>query len=297
MFEINLLAKPGLQGISPELEADVIGARDAAIINRLEARAPREGIEDEPALKRSKAKSWIWISIFIIVASFVGYWWYQGWDWEPWKALLPSRMVPTAIETLAAAPPPGSCPRTLAWFLEELPGEASIDFLDIGAGVLMFRVRGEEIGSALLQIQEEVEGYRYSDLLRPRESSPSPGFWLGTVAFQSRDQVGALRPVKADYDLFFLQLETRVRDTGGLVVATVPGTMTAGEYVIQGTMNEIQAHLANAAANGRNIHYHHISLLRAEGDLTGPYLLRVIFNIIEERPLSPPPSSPGDSGV
>ncbi|UCH09173.1 MAG: hypothetical protein JSU61_07965 [Fidelibacterota bacterium] len=297
MFEINLLAKPGLQEISPELEAEGIGIREAAIISRLEARLPEGELEKAPARKRLRTKSWIWLFIFIIIIGLAGYWWYQGWDWKPWKGLLPSRMTPEAIETLAAAPYPGTCPRTLAWFLEKLPGDASLDFLEIGAGILMFRVQGEDLGPTLLQIQTEVEGYQYSDLLRPRESDYLPGYWLGTVAFKSLDQVGALRPVKAEYDRFFLQLEHQVRDTGGMVVSTIPGTMTAGEYVIQGMLHEIQAHLANAAAKGQNIHYHRIGLLRDQGKSADFYFLRVIFNIIEERPLSLPLSSPGDTGV
>ncbi len=297
MFEINLLASPGLQGTADELESDEAAAHEEALLNHLQARAISEAPPVAPPKAKAKSKLWAWLVILLVISVVATYWWYQGWSWKQWRDIFPFRETPPAAAMpVAAAQPPGSCAIVMARFLGDLPSEVTIDFMDAGAGILVYRVRGQELEQSLLQLNTRVEGCQFSDLITP-SGSDAPGCWLGTVAFTSRNQVGALRPVKSEYERFFRQLEDKVRSSGGVVVETIPGTMTAGEYVLQGSLEEIQAHLVTASGDSANVCYHRMSLLKPDGLTAGPYLLRVIFNLIEERTLSLRSLSPGSTAA
>ncbi|UCD39092.1 MAG: hypothetical protein JSW54_06325, partial [Fidelibacterota bacterium] len=246
MFDINLLAKPGIQEAiaGPEAEEEV--DREAAIIERLGARVSVEAPLAEAPRRTIWSRFRIWVVLLIIVVAGVAYWWYRGWSWKPWEEILQFLVTPPPVgEALAIAEPVGTCPVIIDRFMDALPSRASLDFLDVGGGILMYYVQGRDLSQSLLQLNTQIEGYRYHDVVAPREPDISFGSWLGTVAFDSRDQVGALRPVKSDYDQFFNLLENNVRSTGGTLVAMIPGTMTAGEYHIQGSLGEIQAHVAS----------------------------------------------------
>lgn len=297
MFEINLLARPGLQEAAAEPELEEVAAHEEAILSRLQARAIPEALPVMPPKARAKSRFWAWLVILLVILVVAGYWWYQGWSWKRWREIFPSPETPPAAATpQAAAQPPGSCAVVMARFLSDLPSQVAIDFMDAGAGILVYRVRGQELDQSLLRLNTRVEGCQFSDLITP-SGSAKPGCWLGTVTFPSRDQVGALRPVKSEYERFFRQLKDKVHSSGGMVVETIPGTMTAGEYVLQGSLEEIQAHLVTAAGDSTNVHYHRMSLLKPDELDVGPYLLRVIFNLIEERILSPRSLLPGDTAA
>ncbi|UCD38443.1 MAG: hypothetical protein JSW54_02915 [Fidelibacterota bacterium] len=298
MFDINLLAKPGIQESIAELEAEENVDREAAIIQRLGARVTAEAPIAEAPPRKIRSRFRIWIVLLIIIVAGVAYWWYRGWDWKPWEELLQLLVTPPPVsEALAIAEPIGTCPVIIDRFMNALPSRASLDFLDVGGGILMYYVQGGDLAQSLLHLNTQIEGYRYHGVVAPRGPGISVGSWLGTVAFDSRDQVGALRPVKSDYDQFFNLLENNVRNTGGVLVAKIPGTMTAGEYHIQGSLGEIQAHVASITHEMNKVHYHRMSILKQAAQVGETYLLRVIFNLIEERVPSPQLSSPGDSGV
>ncbi len=297
MFEINLLTRPGLQETAAEPEAGELLEREAEIVNRLEARIPPETPPIAVAIPRAKSRFRPWMVILLVIVAAAAYWWYQGWSWNRFREFFPFLEAPPSTEVPeVTALRPGACAAVMARFLEELPSRASLDFMDIGAGVLIYRVWGQELAQSLLQLNAGVEGCRFSDLITPSILAASGG-WLGTVAFASEQQVGAMRPVMSDYDRFFRQLQDKVRSTGGVVVEMVPGTMTAGEYVIRGSLDEIQAHLAAMAGDSLDVHYHRMSLLKSVEPAGRPYLLRVIFNIIEEPTPSPQSSLPEGTGA
>ncbi|UCH63492.1 MAG: hypothetical protein JSU77_03310 [Fidelibacterota bacterium] len=296
MFDINLLARPGLQEAVAELElgADV---HEEAILNRLQERATAEAQAVVPPKVKKRSRFWGWLVIIVVILVVAAYWWYQGWSWKRWREIFPSPETPPAtVMPPAAMQPPGSCAAVMARFLSDLPSQAAIDFMDAAAGLLIYRIQGEELTQSLLRLNTRVEGHRFSDLITlPAPAAPT--CWQGAVAFTSSDQVGALRPIESEYEHFFRRLKDRVQSSGGVVVETVPGTMTAGEYVLQGSLDEIQTHLVTTAADSAYVHYHRMSLLRPKEIAAGPYLLRVIFNIIEERPLSPRSLLPGDTAA
>jgi len=108
---------------------------------------------------------------------------------------------------------------------------------------------------------------------------------------------GGLHPVAADYKLFFTRLQNHISSSGGAIVEMIPGTMTAGEYVIRGSLVEIEAHLVEITQLVASAHYHRMSLLRQDEPSAEAYLLRVIFNLTEETTASPLLSSQGATGA
>jgi len=296
MFDINLLQKPGLQEILAEPEWEVVPG-EAEIISRLEARAPTVAPIVAAPKPREKSRFRSWMVIVVVVLIVAAYWWYQGWSWRQFREAFPFREVPSPADVRPAVTfEEGTCAAVVTNFLLGLPSRAAIDFMDAGAGMLIYRVWGQELAQPLLQLNASIEGHQFSDLLMP-VTITGPDYWYGIVTFNSRDQAGALRPVRSEYDRFFRLLQDRVRDTGGDLVEMVPGTMTAGEYVIRATLDEIQAHLATVSSDSTAVHYHRLSLLSPDGLDSDFYLLRVIFNLIEEPTPSPQLSSPGSTGV
>ena len=296
MFDINLLARPGLQEVAAGLEFEVV-SHEEAILRRLQERATTEAQAIAPPKVKKRSKIRGWLVIILVILAVAAYWWYQGWSWKEWRELFPFPAAPPAAAMpQAAMQPPGSCAAVMARFLGDLPSQAVIDFMDTGAGLLIYRVRGEELTRSLLRLNVRVEGHRFSDLIT-LSAPAAPAYWQGAVAFTSSDQVGALRPIMSEYERFFRKLKARVSSSGGVLVKTIPGTMTAGEYVLRGSLSDIQTNLVTAASDSAHVHYHRMSLLKPDGIATGPYLLRVIFNIIEERPQSPRSLLPGDTAA
>ncbi|MFB0516023.1 MAG: hypothetical protein ACETWG_05395 [Candidatus Neomarinimicrobiota bacterium] len=297
MFDINLLLKPGLQEAIVWPEEEVLEDREAAIISRLQGRLPAEALAVVTPKPRAKSRFLPWIVVLLVILVVAVYWWYQGWSWRQWRELFPFREPAPAVGVPEGVGlRPGTCVTAVAQVLEELPVQASLDFIDAGVGVLIYWVSGEDLAKSLLQLNTRIEGRQYSDLITPSAPAP-PDYWLGTIAFDARDQVGALRPSRSDYDRFFRRLQKKVSNTGGVVLEMVPGIMTAGEYVIQGTLDEIRAHLTTALIDSSGVHYHRLSVLKPEQLAGDSYLLRVIFNLIEEPILLQRSSSPADTGA
>ena len=297
MFDINLLARSGLQVAAAELELGEVDIHEEAILHRLQERATAEALAVAPPKVKTRSRFWGWLVIILVILVVAAYWWYQGWSWKKWREIFPfPKTPPTEVMPRAAVQPPGSCAAVMARFLSDLPSQAAVDFMDAGAGLLIYRIRGEELAQSLLRLNARVEGHRFSDLIT-LSAPAAPACWQGAVAFTSSDQVGALRPIKSEYERFFRKLKDRVSSSGGVLVETIPGTMTAGEYVLRGSLSNIQTHLVTAASDLAYVHYHRMSLLKPDGIATGPYLLRVIFNIIEERPQSPRSLLPGDTAA
>ncbi len=298
MLDINLLSPPGLQGAvaEPVAEEPLEEAEDA-IIKRLEARVKEEVPPAEVPKPKKKSRLRIWIIVFMLIGVAAAYLWYQGWTWQQLREKLPfleSLAVPRESKFVAEQPVP--CAKIMARFLEGLPQEASLDYLEAGGGIMVYRIWGQDLAQVLLPLSAQVDGYQYSDFIQ--ESPPNdPGYWLGAVVYAPRGQVGLLRPTQSDYERFFRRLQDMVRDTGGTLVEMIPGTMTMGEYVIQGTLDEIQSHLVSTTADPAKVHFHRVGLFKPEDSADGDYLLRVVFNLVEEPESSPQLSSPASTGA
>ncbi|MFC1535671.1 hypothetical protein ACFL32_00750 [Candidatus Neomarinimicrobiota bacterium] len=295
MFNINLLAKPGLQGEILVPEGAVMSKRELKVISRLEARAPEDAVQAEATPVTRGRRTWLWV-LLIIVLSAVAVWYFQGWQLAQ-DLLLPFREESRIREQKVFRAPLGKTSvSVMASFLEDLPEDAVVDYADAEVGLLIYRIWGQEMNQDLLRLNSAVEGHCYSDLLPPVDTT-NPGFWHGTIVFNAPGQEGALRPLKEEYERFFLKLQHLVSETGGAVVRMIPGTMSTGEYVLSGSIGELQAHLNMIDQDTVNVHYHRLSLLNQTDTPDGNYLLHVVFNIIEGRLQSPLASLQESTGV
>lgn len=296
VFDINLLKEPGLQGGGAAIGLG-LPDREEAIIDRLQSRAaPTRTASKVQPQKKSRSRWWVMLSLLILASAV--YWSYQSGNLVRLRNLFSVvKSAPTALPALPAAKAPqGTCAKVLAGFLDQLPSRATVDFMAAGTGMFIYRIWGEDLGMVLPQLNAKVVGYQYGDVIGPIADG-APGYWLGTVAYASEDRPGALRPVEADYERFFTRLQDHISSSGGAIVEMIPGTMTAGEYVIRGSRVEIEAHLAEITQVAISAHYHRMSLLRQDEPSAEAYLLRVIFNLIEETTASPLLSSQGDTGA
>jgi hypothetical protein len=295
VFNINLLAKPGLQGEILVPEGAVMSKRELKVISRLEARAPEDAVQAEAAPVSRGRRTWLWVLLVIVLAA-VAVWYFQGWQLAQ-DLFLPFREESRIREQKVYRAPLGKTSvSVLASFLEDLPENAVVDYADAEVGLLIYRIWGQAMHQDLLRLNATVEGHRFSDLLPPVDTT-NPGFWLGTIVLVAPDQEGAVRPLKEEYERFFLKLQHLVSETGGAVVRMVPGTMSTGEYVLSGSIGELQAHLNMIDQDSMNIHYHRLSLLNQTDTPDGDYLLHVVFNIIEGRLQSPLSSLQESSGA
>ena len=293
VFDINLLKEPGLQaagagtGLGPP-------DHEEAIIDRLQSRTGQApSVSPVPPHKKSRSRWWVLLSLLILAAG--AYWGYQSGNLVRLRSLLPVvSFSPPAPQV--ARPPQGTCARVLADFLDQLPAKATVDFMAAGTGMFIYRIWGEELKSVLPQLNTKVVGYQYGDVIGPITDG-TPGYWLGTVAYASQERAGPLRPVEAEYERFFTRLQDDISSSGGAIVEMIPGTMQAGEYVIGGSLVEIEAHLLEITQVAATAHYHRMSLLRQDEPSPEVYLLRVIFNLTEETRPSPLLSSQGVTGA
>lgn len=295
MFNINLLAKPGLQGELLIPEGAVMSERELKVISRLEAREPAKEVQAEAPPVTKVRRTWLWVLLIVVLAA-VAVWWFQGWQLAQ-DLFLPFREESLLREQEVVEAPIGpTCVSALASFLEDLPEDAVVDYADAETGLLIYRIWGHDLSQELLRLNTAVEGHRFSDLLRPVDTTGT-GLWFGSIVFVAPDQEGAVRPLKEEYERFFRKLQHLVSESGGEVVRMIPGTMTTGEYVLSGSIGELQAHLNMIDQDSINVHYHRLSLLNQMDSPDGDYLLHVVFNIIEGRLQSPLLSLQESTGV
>lgn len=296
VFDINLLKEPGLQGVGAEVGLG-LPDHEEAIIDRLQSRAdPSRAASKVQLQKKSKSRRWVVLSLLILAAA--AYWGYQEGYLVRLRSLIPVvRFSQPALPVPPVAKlPQGTCAKVLADFLDQLPARATVDFMAAGMGMFIYRIWGEDLKTVLPQLNAKVVGYQYGDVIGPIADG-TPGYWLGTVAYASQERTGALRPVEAEYDRFFTRLQDHIKSSGGAIVEMIPGTMKAGEYVIRGSLVEIEAHLVEITQVVASAHYHRMSLLRQDEPSIEAYLLRVIFNITEGTTASPLLSSQGATGA
>lgn len=292
MFEINLLRPPGLQAEVATIPKPEPVGREEAIIDRMQGRVQKTSAPPAQGKLRKSFARRLWNLVILVMISVAAYWAYEAWgQYRAARVSIISVTPPAALREVI--PPPsavmaGSSAAIMAAFIAQLPDQATIDFMDAGAGVLIYRIWGWELSQYLPQINATVEGYRQDDLLAPG-GTEAPGYWLGSVTYTADDTLGILRPAEYGYVGFFDSLQVQITATGGDVVEMVPGTNASGEYVIRGTLEDIHGHL-NMLSNRRPpAHYHRMSLLRQSNVPTETYLLRVLFSL--EEPESPRLSS------
>ncbi len=213
MFDLNLLAPVGLQGaaVGPGLEGATL--HEAAIISRLAAREV-VGVPGEIRVGAAPRPRGLWRTVLLVVAVAVAaFWLSQNGRLASLGRDLAVRLGRPAPALPAPRPAPISGAAVMVGFLERLPAGATVEFSDAAAGLFIYWVSGEALARRLGELNLQVEGYRFSDLVVPLEST-APKRWLGTVAYASADQEGALRPVEADYDRFFHRLQNNIANTG-----------------------------------------------------------------------------------
>ncbi|MCK4578074.1 MAG: hypothetical protein KAU50_04745 [Candidatus Marinimicrobia bacterium] len=288
MFEINLLKTPGLQVTAPKIAPPKRIEYEDELVNRLEVRGGTSAAITDVMPKYSILRSLIRWLIALLLAGLAGYWAYQAWTaFYGADGSIISVTQPVTEQPAAAAPALiGSPASILPTFIEHLPSQATIDFMDVGAGVLIYRMWGRELSLFLPQLNAMVDGHIRDDLLAP-DGGNIPGYWLGTVIYESEDQEGVIRPVDGDYGAFFDTLKTRVNSTGGLLVEVIPGAVSAGEYVISGTLRDLHSHLLMVSRSQTKAYYHRMSIIRQYDQPAESYLLRVLFHLVKEPKPSP----------
>ena len=288
MFEINLLRPPGLQAaVAPISKPEPVGTEEA-IIGHLRGRIQKTSAPPAPVKHRISFARRLWQLVILVLLGVAAYWASQAWvQYRTAHGRVISITPPTRSAVIL--PPPASAPSSsaaiMAAFIEQLPSQATIDFMDAGAGVLIYRIWGWELSQYLPQMNAMVEGYRQDDLLAPG-GGEAPGYWLGSVTYEAQDTLGILRPAEYGYVGFFDSLQAQINTTGGDIVEMIPGNNATGEYVIRGTLRDIHGHLNTLSAHRPPARYHRMSLLRQSNAPTETYLLRVLFSLGEpESPL------------
>ncbi len=287
MFEINLLRPPGLQGaVAPIPKPEPVGTEEA-IINHMQGRTQKTSAPPAPIKRRISFARRLWHLVILVLIGVAAFWAYQAWvQYRTAQGRVFSITPPTRREVILPPPAtaPGSSAAIMAAFIEQLPSQATIDFMDAGAGVLIYRIWGWELSQYLPQMNAMVEGYRQDDLLAPG-GTDAPGYWLGSVTYEAQDTLGILRPAEYGYVGFFDSLQAQIKATGGDIVEMIPGINATGEYVIRGTLRDIHGHLSRLSTHHPPARYHRMSLVRQSNAPTETYLLRVLFSL--EEPESP----------
>lgn len=295
MFEINLLRTPGLQAAVEAIPKPATLRADEVIINHMNERKQPTSVP--PAkVKLSLIRRLVRLIILVLI-SVSGYWGYQAWvQYQAGRMSVLSLTPPPPVPLAQVLPGlvKGSSAAIMAAFIDQLPAQATIDFMDAGAGVMIYRIWGWELSQYLPQMNAMVEGRQYDDLLAPG-GADAPGYWLGSVTYEAEDTVGVLRPVEYGYSGFFDTLQAQIGTTGGMIVEMLPGSNSTGEYVIRGSIADIKAHLKMLSERRPQARYHRMSLLRQSNQPSESYLLRVLFDL--EEPESLPLSSLASSGA
>ena len=303
MFEINLLLKPGLQigapqGAQGEIELD----QEDPLIDRLRSRGGTfttrvvGGEEDTTEVKQA---SWFWRLVFVGAISYLAYWtFYQGgldrlkyWRDTMFGTTISQTKIVEIVEPLHAL----ESVKLASQVLGSLSDSAQVDYLDVGGGLLLYRVSGKLSANQLTQLNIVISGYRAGDVV-PFNHNGQSG-WGGAVAYQQSEGFERWDPPTSDYDQFFRNLRQSVTSGGGSVMLTAAGLLTPGEYVIGGDMSLLLDHLTEVVTGPRYAIYHRVSLLRQSVENANRYQLRVVFNLVGGEDISPPASLQAGTGA
>lgn len=301
MFEIDLLAAPGLQREKDEAEpedaaiayeeelADRIASRGGALPIQVEA---TDGSPIAAGGKESGVKRLVWIAILAggILAGYT-----QKDLLRPYlDPLLPRSMRSTPAGDATEIPIPRPV-RVASRFLAMLPDNASLTYLEAGAGLLLYRMQGDLTTEALDSLNRSVEGFRIGDNLEATAGERSA--WLGVVSYTDSGQGQGAVTSSPAYDNFFSALRRSVTSSGAEVTRTSAVLLEPGEYVIAGKLEQVRAHLDAVAETPPAARYHRVSLLRLDGADGDRYRMRVVFNLLKDNNPSPQPSSPAGTGA
>ena len=303
VFEINLLLKPGLQlgaaqGVAGELDIDL----ESPLIDRLRS---REGTfitsisGEEEFTSAAKRFSWFRRLVMLGAIGSLAYWTFYMGGLEQvttWRdSVFGTGTIRTKIVKVAKPLPAPESVLLASQVLEHLSDSAAVEYLDVGGGLLLYRVSGEMSASQLTQLNAVIAGYRVGDIV-PFHHNGQSG-WGGAVAYREEAGIERWNPPLSDYEQFFHFLRQTVISGGGRVMLTAAGMLTPGEYVIGGDIALIMDHLTGIAAGPRIAVYHRVSLLRQSEAAREHYQLRVVFNLVGGEDLSPPASSPAGTGA
>ena len=209
--------------------------------------------------------------------------------------LIGSGAIRTVIVEVAEPLPAPESVKLASQVLEHLSDSAAIEYLDVGGGLLLYRVSGEMDADQLAQLNATIAGYRGGDVV-PFHYNGQSG-WGGAVAYQEEAGIERWNPPLSDYERFFQYLRQTVTSGGGRVMLTAAGMLTPGEYVIGGDIALLMDHLTGIAAGPRIAVYHRVSLLRQAAEPGDHYQLRVVFNLVGGEEISPPASLPAGTGA
>ena len=296
MFEINLLLRPGLQGVVEiPSEAEIPQAdADDTLADRLALRGGEVVIapeaEDAVALPVSVGRPW---RVRLAVAAAImalAFWSYHA--LTPVRSAV-NRTVGWAAGTIGAgAPRPASVPRVMrisATFLDALPNNVDITYLEAGAGLLLYHIEGGIDIDLLKGVQAELEGYQLGDVLSITGERAEK--LVGAVTYKDQQPMDIWRPESSVYDRFFNNLRRSISARGGEVTHTSVASQRPGEYVIAGDLGLVRAHLRGVLSEPIRANYHRVILLENPEGSGRQYFLRVVFDLVLEGVASQPRSS------
>lgn len=303
VFEINLLLKPGLQLQAPQGAAgDFDIDQESPLIDRLRTRGSTfittiSGVEESTLTVRKGSRFWRLVLLGAIGS--LAYWTFFKGGLEQVKSwrdmLFGGGAVQTIIVEVAEPLPAPKAVILASQILENLSDSAAIKYLDVGGGLLLYRLSGEMGADQLAQLNATITGYRGGDIV-PFHHNGQSG-WGGAVAYHEEAGFERWNPPQSDYDRFFQYLRQTVTSGGGRVMLTAAGMLTPGEYVIGGDIALLMDHLTSIADGPRVAVYHRVSLLRQAEESGDQYQLRVVFNLVGGEEISPPASLPAGTGA
>jgi len=215
MFEINLLRAPGLQAVVAVAAKPQAFQADEVIVNHMNERKQATSVPPVK-LEQSLGRRLLRLIILVLIG-MSGYWGYQAWvQYQAGKTSVLSLTPPPPVRAAQILPGAarGSSAAIMAAFIDHLPDQATIDFIDAGAGVMIYRIWGWELSQYLPQLNAMVEGHQQDDLLAPG-GDDAPGYWLGSVIYDAEDTLGVVRPAEYSYSSFFDTLQVQIGTTGG----------------------------------------------------------------------------------
>ncbi|MCH7573558.1 MAG: hypothetical protein IIA59_00360 [Candidatus Marinimicrobia bacterium] len=296
VFEINLLLRPGLQGvveIPSEAEVPQVDA-DEALADRLVSRGGEVAIALEAevgvALPVPVGRPWLVRLVVAAVIMELAFLSYQS--LTPVRSAV-DRIVGWAAGTISAgALRPAPVPQVMqisATFLDALPNNINISYLEAGAGLLLYHIEGGIDIDLLKGVQAGLEGYQLGDVLSITGERAEK--LVGAVTYRDQQPMDIWRPESSVYDRFFNNLRRSISARGGEVTHTSVASQRPGEYVIAGDLGLVRAHLRGVLSEPIRANYHRVILLENPEGSRRQYFLRVVFDLVLEGVASQPRSS------